>query len=191
MIGQIRLFRGGLLLGACLTFVGAVACTGRPDSQATPFPSTQEVAGWVRTGDIRTFQAADLWKYIDGEAERYLNADVRSVSTADYRFRDKLDAVVDIYTMGSESGVKKIMESESAPGAETIQLGDACRLFGQSMVFRKGPYLVRITAYESSPEMPPALLALARGVESRLGTRSIPGPVPLVTENMGQLRYAE
>jgi len=168
VIGHIMIFRRGLLLGTCMAFVWAVGCTGRPDSQATPFPATQEVAGWVRTGDIRTFQAADLWKYIDGEAERYLKVGVRSVSTADYRSRDKLDAVVDIYTMGSESGVEKIMESEPAAGAETIQLGDGGRLFGQSMVFRKGPYLVRITAYESSPETPPALLALARGVESRL-----------------------
>ena len=168
MIGHSMLLRRGLLLGTCMTWAWAVGCTARPDRQATPFPATQEVAEWVRTGDVRTFPAADLWKYIDGEAERYLKAGVRSVSTADYRFRDKLDAVVDIYTMESKSGGEKIMELEPAAGAETVRLGDGGRLFDQSMVFRKGPYLVRITAYESSPATPPALLALARGVELRL-----------------------
>ena len=34
--------------------------------------------------------------------------------------------------------------------------------------FRKGPYLVRIVAYESSPDVQQALLALAHGVEAKL-----------------------
>jgi hypothetical protein len=47
-------------------------------------------------------------------------------------------------------------------------LGDAGRLYGQSVVFRKGPYLVRITAYEAEPGESDALLALAHGVEGKL-----------------------
>jgi len=166
VIGRVMTCR--LLLGTCMAGVWAVGCNARTDSQAKPFPATQEVAEWIRTGDVRTFAAADLWKYIDGEAERYLKAGVRSVSTADYNFRDKIDAVVDIYTMENESAVEKIMESEPAAGAQNVRLGDVGRLFDQSLVFRKGIYLVRITAYQSSPETPPALLALARGVDSRL-----------------------
>ena len=52
--------------------------------------------------------------------------------------------------------------------AKPVQLGDAGVAYAQSVIFRKGPYLVRIVAYESTPGMPQALLALAHGVEAKL-----------------------
>jgi Family of unknown function (DUF6599) len=132
------------------------------------FPASNQVAGWAKSGDTRTFEAADLWKYIDGEAERYLKAGVQRVSTADYKFQNKVEATADIYAMGNAEGAEKILESEPAVDGKPIQLGDAARLHGQSLVFRKGAYLVRIVAFEESPETGQALLQLGRGIERRL-----------------------
>ena len=67
---------------------------------ATPFPRTGEAPGWARRGETRVFPAADLWQYIDGAADRYLQAGVERVLTADYRYRDRFDAVVDVYAGG-------------------------------------------------------------------------------------------
>ena len=171
MIPNFTIFRSRLLIGLCLAFLGVAACHRSAGNSASPFPASNEAAGWAqrKTGEIRTFAAADLWKYIDGEAERYLKAGVETVSTADYRFHDKFDAVVDIYTMGNAAGAEKIFESEPAANADTPHLGDSARFYSQSLVFRKGPYLVRITAYEDSTETKPALLGLARSIEQRLG----------------------
>jgi len=168
VIRNFTTFRSGLLIGLCLAFLGFAACHRSAGNSAPPFPASNEAAGWARTGEIRTFAAADLWKYIDGEAERYLKAGVETVSTADYRFRDKFDAVVDIYTMENAAGAEKIFASEPAANADAPRLGDSARLYSQSLVFRKEPYLVRITAYEDSPETKPALLGLARSIEQRL-----------------------
>ena len=169
MIGNFAIFRGRLLIiSLCLALLGAAGCKRRLESEPSPFPASSEVVGWARTGDIRSFQAADLWKYIDGEAERYLKAGVQTVSTADYRFRNKFDAVVDIYTMGTVAGVEKVFESENEGDAERVQLGDSARLYRQSLVFRKGAYLVRITAYEDTVETQPALLGLGHGIDQRL-----------------------
>ena len=168
MIPNFTTFRSRLLIGLCVAFLGVIACHRSAENRATPFPASNEAAGWAKTGEIRIFAAADLWKYIDGEAERYLKAGVESVSTADYKFHDKFDAVVDIYTMGNAAGAERIFDSEPAANADTPHLGDSARLYSQSLVFRKGPYLVRITAYEDSPETKPALLGLARSIEQRL-----------------------
>jgi len=171
VIMHSMIFRGSLLISLCLAFLGVAACHRHVEKQASPFPASNsnEAAGWAKTGEIRTFAAADLWKYIDGEDERYLKAGVETVSTADYRFHDKSDAVVDIYTMGNAAGAEKILDSEPAANADTPHLGDSARLYSQSLVFRKGPYLVRITAYEDSAEIKPALLGLARAIEQRIG----------------------
>ena len=164
MIGNSPIFRCALLV--VLSLPVASGCNRPPKGGV--FPASNEVPGWVKTGDVRAFQAVDLWKYIDGEAERYLKAGVQTVSTADYRFQNKFDAVVDIYFMGSVAGVQSILASEPAAAAKPINLGDAARLYGQSLIFRKGLYLVRVTAYEESAETQPALLALGHGIEQRL-----------------------
>ena len=146
------------------------SCKHEP-AERSFFPTSNEVAGWATTESIRTFEAADLWKYIDGDAERYLQAGVRRVSTTDCRFRDKIDAVVDIYTMESAEGAEKIFKSEPAVDVKPIRLGDDARLSSQSLVFRKGAYLVRIVAYEESGETQQALLQLGHGIEPRLAER--------------------
>ena len=155
------------IVALCTALIASAACNRKPAANA-PFPVSNEVAGWTRTGDIRTFEAADLWKYIDGEAERYLKAGAQRVSTADYKFQNKVDAVVDIYTMENPEGAAKILDSEPAGDAKPVQLGDGARLYGQSLIFRKGPELVRIVAYEGSADTPQAMLQLGQSIEGRL-----------------------
>lgn len=133
-----------------------------------PFPATGAIAGWQKTGDTRTYAAKVLWQYIDGEAEQYIRAGVISASTADYKYQDNLDAAVDVYTMSSAAGATEMFDASPAKDATSVHLGDAGVEYAQSVSFRKGPYLVRIVAYESKSEDKQALLALARGIEAKL-----------------------
>jgi phytoene/squalene synthetase len=160
--------RGMLLVMLGVALLLDASCKRQPGTERSFFPASNQVAGWAKTGDIRTFEAADLWKYIDGEAERYLKAGVQRVSTSDYKFQNKVDAVVDIYTMGNAEGAEKVFKSESAVDVKPIQLGDGARLSSQSLVFRKGACLVRIVAFEESAETQQALLQLGHGIELRL-----------------------
>ena len=154
-----------MLAVACLLLGCGRASSSRP---ARLLPESNDVSGWSKTGETRTFEAANLWQYIDGDAEKYIQAGVRKTLTADYRYRDSTDAVADVYMMAAADGARKIMEAESAAGSQPIALGDAGRLYGASLVFRKGPYLVRVVAYKESPEVGKALVELARGIEGQL-----------------------
>jgi hypothetical protein len=135
---------------------------------ATPFPESNQVDGWTKTGETRTFAAADLWQYVDGDAEKYLKAGVQTTSTADYKYQDKTEAVVDVHTMSSAEGSRNIFESEPAGDATVAAVGDASRLYKQSLIFRKGRYLIRIVAYQESAQLQQALVALGHGIEHRL-----------------------
>ncbi|MGB8011628.1 MAG: DUF6599 family protein [Terriglobales bacterium] len=159
--------RGLLVVMLVMALLLSAGCKRQSGSAQSVFPASNEVAGWVTTGDIRTFEAVDLWKYIDGDAERYLKAGVRRVSTSDYKFQNNVDATVDIYTMGSVEGVETIFKSEPAVDVKAVKLGDDARLSSQSLTFRKGNYLVRIVAFEGSAEIEQALLQLGRGIELR------------------------
>jgi hypothetical protein len=148
-----------------LVVVTSVGCKKK---HANPFPATGAVAGWEKTSDTRVFAAKDLWQYIDGDAEQYISAGVVSTSTSDYKFQGQLEATVDVYTMGDAAGAGKILAKGKSSDANSVQLGDAGISYAQSVIFRKGVYLVRIVAYESSPQAPQALLALAHSVEAKL-----------------------
>ena len=154
-----------VLIAACIATTG---CKRSPASEATFFPDSNEAPGWAKTSATRTFPAADLWKYIDGGAEEYLKAGVRSASTSDYKFQNTLEAVADIYAMTTAEGARQVFDSHPMGNASTPPLGDAARLYAQSLVFRKGPYLVRIISYQEHPQAQPALLQLGRAIEKRL-----------------------
>lgn len=153
---------------AVLVMAAAVAVPGCKKKVADSFPASGAVAGWQKASDTRVFAAKDLWQYIDGDAEQYLSAGVVSTSTSDYKYQGKLEATVDVYTMKDAAGARKILETGQTSDAKSVQLGDAGISYAQSVVFRKGPSLVRIVAFESTPDSAQALLALAHGVEAKL-----------------------
>ena len=142
--------------------------TGCKKKTADPFPGSAAVAGWEKSSETRTFAPKDLWQYIDGDSEQYIQAGVVSTSTSDYKYKGQLEAVVDVYTMGGPDGAQKILERGKTKDAKAISVGDEALQYAQSVTFRKGVYLVRIVAYQSSDKAAEALAALAHGVETNL-----------------------
>jgi hypothetical protein len=149
-------------LGACGTKPAAV------DSAKAPFPESGAAANWTRSDEIRGYPPAKLYEYIDGDAEKYLRANVQSTLTADYKYQNKYEAVADIYTFADAAGAKLIFDSEHGAGAATPPLGEAARLYEQSLIYRKGRNLVRIVAYQATPQLQQGLLDLGKAIESRL-----------------------
>lgn len=157
-----------LVAGLVAILVAGAGCKKQSAAGDTAFPQTNEVSGWTKSGATRTFTAAELSNYIDGDAEKYLKAGVGSTSTTDYEFTDQTQVTADIFTMSTADGAKSIFESEPAAGAGKAPIGDASRVYSQSLTFRKGPYLVRIVAYQASPRLQQALLDLGHGIEKKL-----------------------
>ncbi len=166
----MRTFGPGSWKVAIVAFaIAAVAAgAGCRKKNVDPFPASGAVAGWDKTSNTRVFAAKDLWRYIDGDAEQYLQAGVVSTSTSDYKYQGQLEATIDVYTMRDSAGARKILETGQTSDARSVQVGDAGVAYEQSVTFRKGPYLVRIVAYEATPGTQQALIALAHGVEARL-----------------------
>jgi len=157
-----------MLAAAAIATLAATAGTGCKKLHSNPFPQSGAVPGWQKTSETRVFAAKDLWQYIDGDAEQYISAGVVSTSTSDYKYQGQLEAVVDVHTMGDAAGARKVLETGQTKDTKTVQLGDAGIAYAQSVIFRKGPSLVRIVAYESTPDTPQALLTLAHAIEAKL-----------------------
>ncbi len=141
----------------------------RRPRQSAPLPETGDAHGWSKAGATRVFEAADLWRYIDGGAERFLRAGVVKTFTSEYRHETGIEAVADVHVMKSPEGARQLFESEPTEGSRPMAAGDAGRAYGTSLVFRKGPHFVRLVAYQDAPHAASALLELARAIERKLG----------------------
>ncbi len=159
--------RAATLIAMTAALSIAVGCK-KQESTVQPFPASSEVTGWEKPGETRTFNSTTLSDYIDGGAEQYLKAGFKSASTSDYKFQGKIEAVADVYTMTDANAAKTIFEADPAGNSKAVSIGDAARAFSQSVVFRKGPYLVRITGYQDTPETQQALTQLAQGIDKKL-----------------------
>ena len=142
--------------------------SGCKKNNVNPFPASGVVAGWEKSSDTRVFAAKDLWQYIDGDSEQYIQAGVVSTATSDYKYQGQLEASVDVYTMGGADGARTILQKGQSGDAKSVPVGDQGLQYAQSVTFRKGRYLVRIVAYEATPTTPQALVSLAHGVEANL-----------------------
>src|SRR5262245_24353278 len=125
-----------------LLFMGAIS--GCKKKSVTPFPASGAVTGWAKSSETRTFEPKDLWQYIDGDSEQYIQAGVVSTSTSDYKYKGQLEAVVDVYTMSRPDGAQTILERGQTKDAKAITIGDQGLQYAQSVTFRKGAHLVRI-----------------------------------------------
>ncbi len=92
-------------------------------ANVNPFPASGTISGWQKTDATRVFAAKDLWQYIDGDAEHFIQAGVVSTSTSDYTYNGQLEAVVDVHTMSGPEGARKILETGLTQDAKTIQIG--------------------------------------------------------------------
>jgi hypothetical protein len=162
---RLNLFFVGTVVALLLAIAGVSGCKKK---NANTFPASGAVAGWEKSSETRTFEPKDLWQYIDGDSEQYIQAGVVSTATSDYKYQGQLEAVVDVYTMGGPDGAQTILERGQTKDAKSVSLGDEGLQYAQSVSFRKGRYLVRIVAYQSSASAPQALMALAHGVEANL-----------------------
>jgi len=127
--------------------------------------------GWLSTRPRRTFDPGGLYKYMDGAAEKYIQAGVRQLTVGEYQYLQRLEVTAEIYLMSDPEGASAIYNSEPETGSLPLKVGDAGRLYASSLVFRRGPYLVRLIAYQSDPEAGRALTELARYWDAQLARR--------------------
>ena len=68
--------------------------------------------------------------------------------TTDYRYQDRIDAVADVYVMKPPRARGASSNRSRKPGSQPATIGEAGRLYGASLTFRKGVYFVRLVAYQ-------------------------------------------
>jgi hypothetical protein len=104
----------------------ALACSG---GGGGGFPALD---GWEQTGEVRVFDADNLWEYINGAAELFVAYNVQTCETADLSSGDVVVAL-DLYEMGTPLNAFGIFSRERA--------GDHVTVSGATDAMVSAPYL--------------------------------------------------
>lgn len=128
-------------------FAGPAAGREQPAPRAL-LPDPGEFPGWEADGEVLVYGPDDLWEYINGQAETFLRYDFIEVAGRHYATGDGLEVKVDIYRHGSPLAAWGVYTQFRSPDAAFLDIG--VEGFGDeySLLFWKGPYYVRLQAWE-------------------------------------------
>lgn len=108
------LYLAVLCLSPCL-----VSCSGgEPGAGGGADPDFPVVEGWSQVGDILTYDADNLWEYINGAAELFVEFGVQTCRVTDLSYGD-LTVTVDLYDMGNPLNAFGVYEREK-PGDDVV-----------------------------------------------------------------------
>ena len=132
-------------------------------------PQQVEVPRWESASHPRFFEPSNLWEYINGQAELYIQYGFRLVVTSDYiSTEDPNSLTVEIYLMESPNHAFGIYAAERSPDDHFIEVGVQGYIGGNILNFWKGPYYVKITSPQSSPTIKEALLKFSRVMADKI-----------------------
>ncbi len=123
-----------------ILLVWAAAAWGQP-----PQPSCSMVAGWSQRGEARSYEAENLFEYMDGNAEGYLIYGFKSMRGVTC-VKDGVTLVIDISDMGdadSAFGIFSANRDSRQPGAA---IGMGGQIVPRRAIFAKGSFYAEIAA---------------------------------------------
>lgn len=95
--------------------LGLLSCSGpETESRASAAPDFPSVDGWSQVGEVLTYDADNLWEYINGAAELFVEFGVQTCRTVDLIAGD-VTVTVDLYDMGTPLNAFGVFEREK-PG---------------------------------------------------------------------------
>jgi hypothetical protein len=129
---------------------------------------------WTRDGEPQHFAGENLFTYIDGGAEIYLEYGFRRVVVQDYKNDAGSRLSLEIFEMDSPDSAYGIYTFKRSRHGDPVALGDECQLADYYLNLCKGPYLVTVTGLDPTDNTQKALVLLARSIDAKMGCSAPP-----------------
>jgi len=131
-------------------------------------PASGFSPGWALEGSIKKYTGEDLFEYINGEAELYLQFGFKMLTAGLYLKdgNEKLGIAADVYEMGSDLEAFGIYANYRKPKAEPVKAGSGGFVSPSQLMFYQGRYFVQLNASGTATQDQAVFLNLA-GLVSR------------------------
>jgi hypothetical protein len=179
-----------LKLGAFLCLVAALALTalsmpsyGEPPSDPEKaalldlLPKKAEVPELKGRSVPEFYDPQNLFDYIDGQADAYLDYGFKLLITREYTIDEKSPITVEIYQMESPNQAFGIYAAELTPEDQEMSIGGEGFFGANILAFWKGPYYCKLLFHQRSPEQDKAILKAATLLSGKIQGAREPPPL--------------
>ncbi len=134
----------------CLFYLSLVStfAVAAEDQEKRMLPASGFSPGWALAGPIKKFTGEDLFEYINGEAELYLQFGFK-ILTAGLYVKDgnqDLGIAADVYEMGSDLEAFGIYANYRKREADPVKVGTEGFVSPSQLMFCQGRYFVQLNA---------------------------------------------
>lgn len=157
--------------------MACIACGGDPPQveqepkTVTGFdlPADGEVPGWSRVTEPEQYEADNLWEYINGQADFFIDYGFQRVDTAEYRNdRESGSVVLEVYQMGRPQEAFGIFAAERTPDDRPLQIGAQAYLGTNVLGFWQAERYVKLTSFGDGHSVGELLIGFAEEISSRI-----------------------
>ena len=161
-----------ILLSLVSVFFPPIFCQAEePQTKASLLqllPLESDLKGWKLDGEPQTAEGIRLFELINGGAEEYMKEGFSRAVIATYRNNEGKRINLDIYEMLSPENAKNIHRKKASDKGQKVPVGEEAVMEDYYLNFRKGPYQVTLSGYDTQRETLEWLLLMARLVAERI-----------------------
>jgi hypothetical protein len=143
-----------------------------PAVAASVLPADGEPEGWSRVTEPETYDAGNLWDYINGQAPFFIDYGFVRVDAAEYvHDEDSTSVLLEVYEMGRPQEAFGIFAAERTQDDRPLEVGAGAYLGANVLGFWQGTRYVKLTSFEESPEIEALLIELAEAMSAQIPGR--------------------
>jgi hypothetical protein len=164
------------LYTACLPS-GEGQTPNQPVSPAFVLPTQDSLTSWEMATQAESYGPENLWEYINGQAEFFLDYGFVRVDAAEYRKTGgSTSVVVEAYQMGTPEEAFGIFAAERSPEDQSVAIGSGGYRGSNVLNFWQGSYYFKLTSFEGDAD-DQVLVDLGREMSRRNSTTAAQLPV--------------
>jgi hypothetical protein len=160
------LFIGSFIV---LVFSAVAALSGQVHDLAKLFP---DITGWEKKGAVEIFSPENLYEYIDGAAENFLNYDFKQLAVQNYANAQGQALSAEIYFHDTAENAFGIYSSEKPTAGKYFELGSQGYAEAGILNFICSAYYVKISGFELGLEGQNVMTNLGRALAGKINANA-------------------
>ncbi|MFC2144227.1 DUF6599 family protein [Acidobacteriota bacterium] len=155
-------------------------------------PGDGELPGWSLVTEPEHYEADNLWEYINGQADFFIDYGFVRVDTAEYQYDQESSSVVlEIYRMGRPQEAFGIFAAERTREDRPLEIGADAYLGTNVLGFWQSEQYVKLTSFDEGPAVEQLLIGLAEEISSRIPSRGHELETLLLFPEEGRIEASE
>ena len=180
---MIKPYRFAFLLLTLVCAFSQSSSQDQDESLARLLPATGSVGEWSGVDSARIYKGKELYKFIDGGADLFLEYGFVQALAMDYQKASGESINLEIYEMRDPGAAYGIYSVRSGEDAAMMDIGQGGGAHPYYIMFWKERYYVSVAASDSTQECRIGLEAVARAVDRTVsGTGQTPVIVGMIPE---------